>query len=308
MQKFRIFFVTFLLFVAATVLLLNTQKALEFAETKVVSAGNEVSQNESSPVLPEPKKPEIVDRQIPPPEFGSLSVLAMDLETEQMLYQKNIHKRLRPASTTKIMTALVSQEYFKHGEVLVVPKDALVGGSKMGLEPGEQLSFRSLLYGMLLNSGNDAAYTIALNFPGGLEGFVSRMNEKVGELNLSDTSFENPAGFDGPNHYSSAYDLAIIAKAAVGNPQLARVFSTKETSILSWDKTKEHNLRNLNKLLSEQGVLGVKTGFTEKAGENLVGLVERDNHKVLTAVLSSQDRFGETKQLMDWVYENYEWR
>lgn len=254
-----------------------------------------------------PKQSVIVTRDIPAPTFTGEGVLAIDYDTNQILYQKNIHKRLSPASTTKVMTGLVAVDQFQQGDTLTVMPEDMVGGSTMGLNVGEKLSFRGLLYGMLLNSGNDAAYTVASNYPGGLPAFIVAMNSRVQQLNLTDTHFQNPAGLDDPNHYSSAYDLSVIAKAAVEHPSLARVVATRETEVTTLDKSKLHELKNVNQLLNEPGVMGIKTGFTEIAGENLVGLVERDGHKVITVILKSNDRFGETKALMDWVYKNYSW-
>ncbi|MBI3485934.1 D-alanyl-D-alanine carboxypeptidase [Candidatus Daviesbacteria bacterium] len=242
------------------------------------------------------------------PNFSAEAVLAYDLDLNQVIYQKNIHQRLSPASTTKLLTALVAVDYFKPGDILTVYGEDLVGGSSMGLQVGEKLTFRSLLYGMLLNSGNDAAFTIASNYPGGLNSFVSSMNKKVLDLSLKNSHFENPAGFDGLTHFSSAYDLSQIASKVSQNPQIAKVVSTKETFVTSLDDSKEHYLKNLNKLLGEDGVLGIKTGFTEKSGENLVGLVMRNSHKVLTVVLASKDRFGETENLINWIYGNFIWK
>lgn len=298
-------------FILGLGILLFTPKVVEIAESRVEFLGNQVLP--STAVLgleinnSQPTQSEILSKDISPPNFSSKVVLAQDFETGKILYEKNINQRVSPASTTKIMTALVAQEHFKPADILIVPKEALVGGSTMGLKPGEQLTFRSLLYGMLLNSGNDAAYTIAFNYPGGYSAFIERMNQKALSLGLQDTNFVNPAGFDNPNHYSSAADLSIIAKQSALNPQLARIVSTQQTQILSWDKSNTHNLRNLNKLLSEEGVIGIKTGTTEQAGENLVGLIERDGRKILTVVLGSVNRFGETKSLIDWVYSNYSW-
>lgn len=181
-------------------------------------------------------------------------------------------------------------------------------GSKVGLYQGEDLSFRSLLYGMLLNSGNDAAFALAENYPGGVLGFVSAMNKKVMDLELKNTHFDNPAGFDSPKHYSSAADLAVITEEALKDSTLARIFATKETNIVSLDKKYTHQLFNLNRLLSDvKGVLGVKTGTTEGAKENLVTLVERDGHKVLLVLLGSDSRFAETTKLIDWTYSNFDW-
>ena len=128
------------------------------------------------------------------------------------------------------------------------------------------------------------------------------------ELDLKNTHFDNPAGFDSPRHYSSASDLSEITKEALKDSQLTRIFATKETEIVSIDKKYQHSLFNLNKLLTDvAGVMGVKTGYTQEAKENLVTLIEREGHRVLIVVLGSDDRFGETKKLIDWTYSNFTW-
>ena len=249
-----------------------------------------------------------VSKNLPIPEFSARAVIIKDISTDTTLLEKRAAIPVPIASTTKIMTALVGAQYFKQNSVLTVKEGANIPGARVGLYFGEDLSFRSLLYGMLLSSGNDAAYTIAENFPGGVLGFVSQMNKKAAELNLENTNFDNPAGFDSPNHFSTAKDLAIITEEAIKDSTLARIFATKETDIISLDKKYKHKLQNLNKLLSQvTGVLGVKTGTTPKSKENLVTLVERNNHKVLIVVLGSDDRFSETTKLIDWTYSNFEW-
>lgn len=249
-----------------------------------------------------------VGKNLPPPQTSARAILVKDLGTETTLYQKDASLPLPIASTTKIMTALVASEYFKPSSPLTVHDGAGITGARVGLVIGESLSFRSMLYGMLLSSGNDAAFAIAENYPGGVLGFVSAMNKKVSDLNLRNTHFDNPAGFDSHNHFSSAQDLAKITQGALKNYQLARIFATKQTNIVSLDKKYTHKLQNLNKLLTQvKGVLGVKTGFTQGAKENLVTLVDRDSHQILTVVLGSNDRFGETTSLIEWAYENFTW-
>jgi serine-type D-Ala-D-Ala carboxypeptidase (penicillin-binding protein 5/6) len=249
-----------------------------------------------------------VSQNIPFPQVGARAILVKDLATNTLLYQKDINVPFPPASTTKIMTALVASEYFQPNSPLTVSAGAKIGGSSVGLYEGEGLSFRSLLYGMLLPSGNDAAFTIAENYPGGLIGFISAMNRKVTQLNLKNSHFENPAGFDSPNQYASASDLAQITQEALKDSQLSRVFATKETEIVSLDKKYNHRLINLNKLLSQvKGVLGVKTGTTEASKENLITFVERDEHPILVVILGSEDRYTETKNIIEWVYSNFLW-
>lgn len=277
-----------------------------FLDHNLVSA--EIPQNNSQVAGIQKYNIPPVSKNIESPILSAKAVLAKDLISGTLLYEKNASLRLPIASTTKIMTALVASEYFKPNTILIVGQSSKILGSRVGLSFGEDLSFRSLLYGMLLNSGNDAAYAIAENYPGGVLSFVSAMNKKTVNLNLANTHFENPAGFDGVTHYSSAKDLSIITEEALKDPQLSRIFATKETSIVSLDKKYTHSLANLNKLLTTvKGVLGVKTGYTDIAKENLVTLVERDGHKILTIVLGSDDRFGESTKLIEWAYSNFIW-
>ena len=310
--KFSVYLV--ILFISVICTLISLPEAVSHAKERMLVSAQSSGENVAGVSVQSPTQTVVIDKQLKRPEFGAGAVIAVDLQTNKILYDKNIHNRMAPASTTKIMTALVSSQHFAPGDSLYVVPSAMVGGSTMGLSVGEKLTFRSLLYGMLLNSGNDAAYTIAANYPGGMPAFIAQMNKKVEQLNLNDTHFDNPAGFDYPTHFSSAYDLAIIAQQAILDPQLARVVSTKDTFVSDLEegatsaaKLRTHYLRNLNKLLAEDGVIGIKTGTTEKAGESFVGLVERGGNRVLTVVLNSPDRFTETKNLMDWVYQNYSW-
>lgn len=312
-KKLRIIGITILLILASILFLLTGPQTFDLVESKVTSENLQNAVNLDGKVLAETKlfkepRIEIVSQNMALPAITAIASIAFDTQTKQILFEKNIHEKLAPASTTKIMTAIIASEHFDNADLLTVPAEAVVGGSSMGLTIGERLTFRSLLYGMMLNSGNDAAFTIAMNYPGGYEAFVAKMNERVLEMGLKDTHFDNPAGFDSPTHYSSAYDLLQIGKAAVTNVKLGRVFSTKETSVTSIDKLQIHDLKNLNKLLDQYGVIGIKTGTTEKAGESFVGLIEKDGHMIITVMLNSADRFGETKKLIDWIFENYSWQ
>lgn len=294
------------LILAAMIFVLLGPIFLNLAEVNLANA--QIPQNNSTVAGIQKYNTPPFSANLTPPETSARAILIKDLLTDTNLYQKDATLALPIASTTKIMTALVASEYFSPNSELKVNLASTIPGSKVGLLSGEDLTFRSLLYGMLLNSGNDAAYTISENYPGGLLGFVSAMNKKVLDLGLKNTHFENPAGFDSPRHYSSASDLAKITQEALKDTQLSRIFATKQTEIVSVDKKYQHNLVNLNKLLSEVvGVLGVKTGYTQEAKENLVTLVERDGHRVLLIVLGSEDRFGETKKLIDWTFANFTW-
>lgn len=288
--------------------LLGLSRGIDLVQTQVL-ANNLIPQERAQPQVAGVKKvPLPHSKKLPDPKLSAASAVILDLDSKAVLFTKDQNKKLPIASTTKIMTALVGVETYQSDQILTVSDLSLVSGSTMGLKVGEQISFRSLLYGMLLNSGNDAAYTIAANYPGGVLAFVAAMNQKVKDLGLTNTHFTNPAGFDDPNHFSSAADLSVIAQAASKHPQIAQVVATKTSVVASEDKAVIHSLHNLNKLLDLPGVIGFKTGYTSLAKENLVTLVERDEHKILIVVLGSDDRFGETKNLIDWVFSNYEWK
>lgn len=311
-QRLKIFALIIISIMVSTAFLLAGPQTLKLVESKVSSENLAPAIIDKASVLsqekPAPPKVEVLSSEIPPPVISAVAAIAYDVNFDKVLYQKNIDSKLAPASTTKIMTAIISSEHFNSGDLLTVPPAAMVGGSTMGLTPGEQLTFRSLLYGMMLNSGNDAAFTIAHNYPGGIDVFIQKMNERAKAIGAKNTHFDNPAGFDSPTHYTSAYDLLLIGKEAIKNAKLGTVFSTKETSVTSVDKSHLHALKNLNKLLEEDGVIGIKTGTTEMAGESLVGLVERNNQTIITVMLNSKDRFGETKSLLDWIFKNYTWK
>lgn len=300
-------FLVLLLILISSGFILVLPTGVDYSERFLV--GEQIPQNNAEVAGVQKYNIPPTSRGINIPNFSAKAVLVKDLLSGEILYEKNLKERLPIASTTKIMTALVASEYFAQNAPMTVKNGAGVTGATAGLVEGETLSFRSLLYGMLLNSGNDATYSIAENYPGGVLGFVTAMNNKVTKLGLQNTKFDNPAGFDSPKHFSSAEDLALISEDALKNPQLIKVFATKETEVLSLDKKYRHKLFNLNKLLSSvTGVLGIKTGFTKEAKENLVGLVERGGHKILTVVLGSDDRFGETAELIEWTYANFTWQ
>lgn len=241
------------------------------------------------------------------PVFSARSIVAIDMDTGVTLYEKNPDESLLPASTTKILTALVALDYYSKMQVLTVDNFS-VAGQKMGLVAGEKITVNDLLYGLLVYSANDAAEVLARNYPGGREMFISAMNLKAKEIGLFHTSFENPSGLDGEKQRTSSKDLVKAALYAVKNPFFAQIVSTKETTVNSVDGKIAHKLTNINQLLGEEGVLGVKTGWTQNARENLVTYVKRDGKSVMIALLGSQDRFGETKQLISWIFDNYDWQ
>lgn len=242
------------------------------------------------------------------PILSAQGALAVDLDSGISLYEKNSDAALLPASTTKIITALVALDMYLPDQVLTVGKNVKVDGQKMGLFAGEQMRFEELLYGLLVYSANDAAETLAYNYPGGYRAFVDVMNSKAVELSMVNTHFDNPVGLDGDGQHSTAKDLVRASEVAMRNPEFAKIVGTKQVVVKDETGKYAYNLRNINELLgSVPGVLGVKTGWTENARENLVTYIERDGHRIMIAVLGSQDRFGETKELIDWIFTSYKW-
>lgn len=244
---------------------------------------------------------------IPPPVLTAEGVLVVDLNSQKFLLDKNIHQRFAPASTTKIVTALVAFDYYRPDQILKVTKP-LVDGRVMGLVTGEEISAENLIYGLLVHSANDAAFALAENYPGGVTAFVEEMNEKVKELGLTNTHFTNPAGFEDSNHYISAYDLAQLSRIALYKPEIRKIIGTKLITVADKDYRVFHLLENVNVLLGKiEGVAGVKTGYTPEAGEVLSTLVKRGENEVLIVLLKSKDRFGETEALINWIFNNYKW-
>lgn len=241
------------------------------------------------------------------PILTARSVLVLDRVTGQTLYEKNEDLPLWPASTTKVMTALVALEEYSPDEVVTVDNPVLEGRI-MNLRAGERIKVEALIQAILIHSANDAAYALADHHPGGREGFISRMNQKASELHLINTHFVDPAGFDYDKQYSTASDLAKLSLIAFKDPLISRTISIPSITISDADFVTFHRLDNVNELLGRMpGVVGGKTGWTENAKENLINITRRDNEEILTVVLGSDDRFGETQVLTDWIFANYTW-
>lgn len=242
------------------------------------------------------------------PVLSAQGVYAYDLDSGVVLYEKNSDEVLFPASTTKIATALVAMDTYNMDEILNAGT-VKVEGSKMGLVWYENISVKDLLYGLLVLSANDAAEVLAANYPGGRAEFIKQMNLKARELKAPNTRFLNPSGLDEEGQKTTAKDLARISSQAMLNESFAEIVGTKSYIAKSADEKFVHPLVNRNELLGTvPGVLGVKTGWTEGARENLVTQVERDGKRVMIALLGSQDRFGETKELIEWIFGNFEWK
>jgi serine-type D-Ala-D-Ala carboxypeptidase (penicillin-binding protein 5/6) len=268
-------------------------------------------QAESGKVVPLPKPyPYPVNRTgvVPGDDFTATGIVIRDVDSGAVMYVRNGDSLLAPASTTKILTALVALDTYNLDDIVTV-RTVVTEGQLMGLLTGERISVENLLYGALIHSGNDAAYSLAEHYPGGVDGFVAQMNKKAKSIGLSRSSFTNPIGYDDPNHKMTPMDLSRLASAAVHNQTIAKMVAIPAITISDSTHTYYHPLKNVNELLGKiPGVSGIKTGWTEEAGENLVTLVERDGHRIVLVVLRSKNRFDETSRLIDWAYSNFQWQ
>ena len=242
------------------------------------------------------------------PEINAKYAIVIDRNSKQILYGKNETEQCKMASTTKIMTAIVVIENSNLDDVVIVSsKAAGTGGSRLGLSTGDEITVENLLYGLLLRSGNDSATALAEYVGGSIEGFAEMMNQKSNELGLSSTHFVSPHGLDDDNHYTTAYDLALLTDYALKNETFAKIVNTKTYTITinGYSKT----LSNTNELLGNySGVYGVKTGFTNGANRCLVTACKIDNLDVICVVLgcdTKKDRTNDSISLLNYVFDNF---
>ncbi len=260
------------------------------------------------PPIPTPAPyPTNITGAYPGQEITAAGVVVLDIDSGVYLYKRNEEQLLSPASTTKILTALVARDAYDLDDIVTI-KSVANSGQVMGLVPGERITVENLLFGALIQSGNDAAWALAEHYPGGVEAFVAKMNEKAQALHLTKSTFTNPVGYDDPGHKMTPMDLARLGSIALGNKTIAKMVAIPQITVSDVTHTYFHPLTNVNQLLGKvPGVGGIKTGWTEEAGENLITLVERGGHRVIIVVLKSQDRFVDTTMLINWVFGNYQW-
>lgn len=242
-----------------------------------------------------------------PPAVTARNAVVIDGDTGRVLYGLAEHDRRPPASVTKIMTAILAIEHGDLGRTVISDVDGstMTDSSVMGLRIGVPITIEDLLYGLMLPSGNDAALVLAENTSGSVPAFVDAMNQKAAELGLTDTHFVNPHGLDNPDHYSSAYDLARLARYAMNNPEFAKIVGTQDWHL---SPPSDYDLHNGNSLLaSYPGADGVKIGWTDAAGWTFVGSAVRAGHRLVVAVLDTQNRDADATALLDWGFANYQW-
>lgn len=242
------------------------------------------------------------------PKTNSRRYIVYDRISKSMIIGKNEDVKSAMASTTKIMTTIVILEKADLNEkVTVSAKAGGTGGSRLGLKKGDKASVRDLLYGLMLRSGNDAAVALAEHVGGSVKGFAELMNEKAIELGLTNTHFVTPHGLDDANHYTTALELAKLTDYAMDNETFAKIVGTKSTTIYINNQSRQIN--NTNELLGVlNGVVGVKTGFTNNAGRCLVTETKRNNMDIITIVLGAdtkKDRTKDSVNLIEYTFSKY---
>lgn len=244
----------------------------------------------------------------PQPEVNASGAVLMDCDTLRVLASHNAHLKLPMASTTKIMTALVAIENAELDEMVEVPQEAFgIEGSSMYLNLGERMTMEDLLYGLMLTSGNDAAVAIAHHVGGGdVNAFIEMMNNRAAEIGSLNTHFVTPNGLHDEEHFTTAYDLALITCEAMKDPVFREIVNTQYRKCTSGDVMR--TLKNKNKILWQyEGGNGVKTGFTKAAGRCLVFAAERDYRQLVGVALNAPNMWGVATDLLNYGYANFTW-
>ncbi len=230
----------------------------------------------------------------------------IDVASGEILAGKNLELSLFPASTTKLMSALVVVEDMDLESIASVSATFQRDGSNMSLVPGEHIKVKDLLAGMLIHSANDAASVLSQHYKGGTEEFVKAMNAKAARLSMWNSHFTNPMGYTDPQHFMSVRDLLILGRETMKNDEIRRLVKTKKMIVSSVDLQYTHSIETTNELLGKvEGLEGIKTGWTEESGECLVAQAKRGDQTLLSVVLKSPDRFKESSQLLEWGFANY---
>ncbi|MET0586840.1 MAG: D-alanyl-D-alanine carboxypeptidase [Candidatus Binatia bacterium] len=251
----------------------------------------------------------------PDEDLTARAAVLMDAATGKILYQKEPDLRLPPASTTKVITAILTLESGRSfQETLPVSKEATrVPASKLYLRPGQSVSIQELLYGIMLASANDASMVLAEGIAGSVERFAELMTKKAHDIGATNSNFTNPHGLTAADHYSSAKDLAIIFRYAMKNATFREIVQTKFSSVSTTAVVRKKvvprriSVRNHNRLLwNFDGALGGKTGYTHAAQKCFVGAVQRNGTTLIVAILGARDQWGDTKHLLEYGFDNFE--
>lgn len=281
--------------------------------TNIKPISNEQT-SESSDILREPSKalwPEDA------PKIASKAAIVMEASTGAILYAKNIHETYYPASITKILTTLLAAENSSLGETVTFSHDSVydveADSSRLWIDENEELTMEQCLYGIMLESANDVAYAVAEHISGDVDSFSELMNQRAAELGCVDSNFVNPHGLPDPDHVTSAYDMALISRAAINNQTFREVTGTRTFTIPPTNLQKETRYLNnhhrfIKKTIPYEGAIGGKTGYTSKAKYTLVTFAERNGVTLISVILycdSIQNEYSDTSSILDYAFNNY---
>ena len=235
------------------------------------------------------------------------SAVLINADTLEILYSKAEHEKRGIASTTKILTSLIALEYGEPQKKVTATKEAVtVEGTSIGLKPGDKITLMSLVYGMLLESGNDAANVTAFAISGNITTFAKVMNKYAKKIGMTNSNFANPSGLTHKNHYSTAFDMALLTSVAIKNPIFRKITSTQSAVIDFGTPEISRKLSNHNRLLKEyDGVFGVKTGYTKASGRCLVTACEKNGVTLIAVTLNAYDDWNDHKKLYDYGFSLY---
>ncbi|MGE5654569.1 MAG: D-alanyl-D-alanine carboxypeptidase family protein [Bacillota bacterium] len=244
------------------------------------------------------------------PFVNGYGALVMEMKSGQVLWSQNAEERMYPASTTKILTALLVIENAKLDDIVTVSSNAYgVEGSSIYLSEGEQQTVEDLLYALMLVSANDVAVALAEHVSGSVEAFTKLMNERAQQLGAKNSHFVNPHGLHDPDHYTTPHYLALIARGAMANPTFRQLVKTEERQIPWPGQPWPRELYNHNRLLGTyEGMLGVKNGFTDEAMQTFVGAAQRQGHEILSVVMRTDHIWEDTEALLDYGFQEVETR
>lgn len=237
-------------------------------------------------------------------DISAQAAVLMCVESGEVIFERNPHEKLSMASTTKIMTSLIALEAgMPEKEITVTKEMVAVEGTSMGLLEGDSVSLRELVYGMLLQSGNDAANTVATVIGGDADGFARLMNKRAEQIGMNNTNFVTASGLDDDEHYSTAYDMALLACECVGNPLFVSICSDKSETLTYGNPPYARTVTNHNKLLwSYPDCIGMKTGFTRKSGRCLVSAAKRNGVTLVAVTLNAPNDWSDHRQLLDYGF------
>jgi len=240
--------------------------------------------------------------------ISATSYFVIDNTSQTIILEKNPQLPLPPASTTKLMTVFTALKEYDFNEIVSISTASALKNDGGGLYPLERVRVKDLAAASLVRSANDAAYALADHFSAGYSSFVEEMNNNTKELNLTSTRFENPVGYDHPDNISTAHDLAVLTMRVFKEPAIAEWMSLKNYIVENEGKTIRHFLFSTNELLGgEEGVIAGKTGTTPQAKEVLISIAEINEHQYVLVIMGSEDRYGDTKILLNWIKENVKW-